>query len=460
MNEADRTSDELEQHTRQAYGQAAAAAIAIVAAAVPESPPRRREDWPDGRARAVAAGWIVTPGPASTSAVGGRLAGMPIAVKDVIDVAGLPTRNGTPGLAWRDPEVSAPAWQRLADEGAVCVGKAATHELAWGVTTATVPHPHDATRMPGGSSGGSAACVAAGAAAAALGTDTGGSIRIPAALCGVVGMRPTTGSVPTNGVTPLAPSQDVVGPIAPDVETCRALAEVLLGDDLDIDPLPPRIGVIGRVGDLDGPVAAAWAAVVARLTDSGVEVVTVDDVPLKLAASLSLLTMLRESNHVHGAAAARLPCELTGEIRALVGVGEDHLVRTAPLAAARRVLGRQTADLFATYGVAAVLTPTTPCVAPLREAVSVELAGRTVPVATALTRFTSWASAAGLPAVSVPWWGGPLPVGIQVVAPRHRDAVSLAVAGRIEALAAPRRARSEGGTWYKVCKAPNEGNAP
>ena len=238
---------ELERTTRSAFTAAAESSLRIVRDAVAETPPAgldlpcqptvaadathawRPHPDPVGADQGVDAGWLVTGAGPGAPRSEGRLAGLRVAVKDVIDVAGLPTRNGTPGATWRRPERSAEVWRRLADEGAACVGKSATHELAWGVTTATVPHPRDVDRMPGGSSGGSAACVAAGVADAALGTDTGGSIRIPAALCGVVGLRPTVGSLTAEGISPLAPSQDVAGPLAHDVATGAAVAEVLLG---------------------------------------------------------------------------------------------------------------------------------------------------------------------------------------------------------------------------------------
>ncbi|MQA76790.1 MAG: amidase, partial [Solirubrobacterales bacterium] len=181
------------------------------------------------------------------------LAGLSVAVKDIVDVAGLPTRNGTAGGRWREPVRSATAWQLLAEAGARCVGKSATHEMAWGVTTPQIPHPRHAAHSCGGSSGGSAACVATGAAHGALGTDTGGSIRIPAALCGVLGFRPTTGAVGLTGVTPLAPEQDAIGPLAAELPTCLAMLEALLARPSTPPAdatVPARVGVLSRTGRL------------------------------------------------------------------------------------------------------------------------------------------------------------------------------------------------------------------
>lgn len=449
--------EDVERRTRETLGAAAAASWAIVREVLdrapegagpgwrPPRPATHAHDWrpaprtaPTGTA--VEAGWLVAvPPPASspvrTRAPGGRLAGMRVAVKDVIDVAGLPTRNGTPGATWRDPTSSAAVWQALADEGAACVGKAATHELAWGVTTDSVPHPTDPSRMPGGSSAGSAACVAAGVADAALGTDTGGSIRIPAALCGVVGLRPTVGGVPGIGVSPLAPTQDVAGPLAHDVSTCAAVAEVLLGRPLGSDDEPRRVGVPSKVGALDGATAHGWAATLQDLRQAGVEVVTVDAAAvLRLASAVSLLTMLWESAHAFAPVADRDPAGLGAEARASVRVGlgfRDDEVATIDVA--RRTLRTATAALFDDHGLESVLTPTTACVAPPRGADIVELDGRTVPTAAALTRFVAWASAAGLPALSVPAASaGPLPVGVQVLGVPDDETTCFTVAHLLE----------------------------
>ena len=160
------------------------------------------------------------------------LEGVPVAVKDLIDTDFLPTTYGAAIYRGHQPGVNAEVVQRLLDAGAVIIGKTATHEFAWGVTTDN-PHfgptrnPWDPQRVPGGSSGGSAVAVAAGFCPIAIGTDTAGSIRIPAALCGVVGLRPTHGSVSAQGVHPLAPSLDTVGPMARTVADLRLAAKVL-----------------------------------------------------------------------------------------------------------------------------------------------------------------------------------------------------------------------------------------
>lgn len=444
--------DDIERSTRASFTAAAQASLSIVRDAAATTPAAREEPswrppgvadrthaWRRNPASATAAqgldaGWLVTSGASAAPASPGQLSGIRVAVKDVIDVAGLPTRNGTPGATWRNPERSASAWRRLADEGAECVGKAATHELAWGVTTATVAHPLDPDRMPGGSSGGSAACVAAGVADAALGTDTGGSIRIPASLCGVVGLRPTVDTVPSQGISPLAPTQDVAGPLAHDVATCAAMAEVLLNRPLGRrDRAPTRVGVLGSPGPLDDPTAEAWRQTVADLRGSGAEVVEIDSAPLRLAGAVSLLTMLWESAQGYATAVAAHPAGFGGEARALATLGLTLAADVAMLEAARLALRDETARMFREHGLDAVLTPTTACVAPRRDATTVTIGGREIPVATALTRYTAWAAATGLPAVSVPAGvTGELPVGIQVMAQPGDEASCLVLAHVIE----------------------------
>src|SRR5216683_4636792 len=140
--------------------------------------------------------------------------GTPIGVKDIIDVAAMPTTAASRVLAGNVAIADAPVVARLRAAGAVVLGKTNTQEFAYGAVTPGTSNPSDPSRIPGGSSGGSAAALAAGHCLGALGTDTAGSIRIPAALCGVVGLKPRAGRVPLDGIIPLAPSFDVVGPMA------------------------------------------------------------------------------------------------------------------------------------------------------------------------------------------------------------------------------------------------------
>lgn len=384
-------------------------------------------------ARAREHGWLVTPGSANGNGQG-RLAGLPVAVKDIVDVASLPTRNGTAGGRWREPTSSATAWQLLADAGARCVGKSATHEMAWGVTTPQIPHPRDSAHSCGGSSGGSAACVATGAAAGAVGTDTGGSIRIPAALCGVYGFRPTTGAVDLAGVTPLTPGQDAVGPLAADLPTCLAMLETLLARPVTPVPGPPaaiRVGIPSRTGRLAPPVAAAYDEALDRLASADVQLVPCDAGAMRDAANVSLLAMLRGSARLHAEAVRAAPASFGSATRALLTIGESLRGHEEAIAAAARTVTARTARLFETEHLDAFVTPTTPCQAPMRNAEQVDVGGRTEPVPAALTRFTAWAAVTAMPALNLPLPCAALPIGLQVMAPPHREHTCAQVAAAL-----------------------------
>lgn len=256
----------------------------------------------------------------------------------------------------------------------------------------------------------------------------------------MVGFRPTTGSVDMRGVTPLAPEQDVVGPLAFDVATCTAMLEVLLDRPLHhgapgTTAQGMRVGILTRPGRLDAAVEAAFDETVESLRSAGVEVVECDTVLPRQAGSISLLTMLQSSARLHAATVRKNPDGFGGEARALLTLGESMSRAAVDLVnRARGALVAQTAKLFATERLDAFLTPTTPCTAPTRGAHDVEIGGRSEPVSAALTRFTAWAAAASLPAVSVPVPTSGLPVGVQVMAPPHCEDICVRLAMTIEEL--------------------------
>ena len=268
----------------------------------------------------------------------GPLHGIPIGVKDLIDVAGQPTLAGAPELltghrATQDAAVVT----RLRAAGAVLLGKTQTHPLAMGTVTPTTRNPWDLERVPGGSSGGSAAALAAGMCLGALGSDTGGSIRLPAALCGVTGLKPTYGRVSRRGVRPLAWTLDHIGPLARSVEDAGMLLQALAGydaaDPRSVDaPVPDYLrrraaGVRGlRIGRLQGPFAhglhpayppalATAAATLERLGAqlSDVELPYADEAPALReiilpaeAATIHHALFLTQREHFHPTVAPRL----------------------------------------------------------------------------------------------------------------------------------------------------------
>src|ERR1700756_1293839 len=203
---------------------------------------------------------------------GGPLSGLTFAAKDLFDVAGHPTGAGNPDWARSNPVPTRHAWavQRLLDAGATLVGKTITDEVSLGIVGenafyGTPVNPRAPSRVPGGSSSGSAAAVAAGLCDTALGTDTGGSVRVPASFCGLYGIRPTHGRLDLSGMLPQAPSSDTTGWFARDAETFARVSAVLLGEAIPGE-LPTRLVIASDAFAIAGPeTAAALEPMVARL---------------------------------------------------------------------------------------------------------------------------------------------------------------------------------------------------
>lgn len=354
--------------------------------------------------------------------------GPAVAVKDLIDVAGMVTTGGGSILPRLPAEADAPCITRIREAGAVVVGKTNLHEWALGPTS-TNPHygavrnPHDVDRIPGGSSGGSAAAVAASLCDWAIGTDTGGSIRMPASLCGVVGVKPSFGMVSTERVIPLAPSLDTVGPLAGDVATAARALEMLSGRGglAPLDPPAPVAGFRlaipeGWVEGLDETTAEVW-----RVISDGLPALRLPPRE-ELTATFGRISGY-EAGQFHSAWVETHP-ELYGEdvlgrLRDGMRVTEEEYER------AREEQTRWRAALAdAMAGWDALLLPATACVAP-----RLDDPDRREP----LTRFLRPFSVTGQPVVVVPAPSPGLPVGIQVVGHVGRDAELFRVAQGLEA---------------------------
>lgn len=371
-----------------------------------------------------------------------ELSGVPYAVKDVFDITGRVTRAGSVVRADARPATTnAAIVSRLDEAGAVLVGRTVTHEFAWGITSrharlGGARNPHDRARIAGGSSGGSAAAVAAGMVPLAVGTDTGGSIRIPAAWCGVCGWKPTTGLVSTSGVLPLAPSLDTVGFLARSVADLVAVGRAVAGLAAQVGsrnrPRPWRVSLpVSLEPGVAPDIAAALDTIGRRLTESGVEVMTsaaYDGVltydafrPIQAAEALAVH---RDLLRTWPARAADYGPDVADRLRAAEAIDD------ADVASARERAKQLQA---VPDGADALLLPVAGCGPPTIDAPDVAPdSGR--PLRDLLLPFTVLANLTGAPAVSVPAGcdRDGLPIGVQVIARPGQDHIALAIASVLQ----------------------------
>lgn len=385
----------------------------------------------------------------------GRLGGVPLAIKDIVEVAGLPTTGGSRLLAGHVSTADAVVWQRLGGEGAILLGKSHTHEFAAGPigeneTFGPAHNPWALGRITGGSSSGSAAAVAGALASAAIGTDTGGSIRIPAALCGVVGLKPTYGRVDAAGVYPLSWSLDHVGPITRTVRDSGRLLDVLAPVPGDPCEAAAAAGARAALTGVRVGVARAWLesgiqdAVAARfeaaLATLGALGAAVRDVALPASAELLMAInraiTLPEASAWHAPyLAAGRAAEYGANVRPRMEAGLKvpavlylQALRLRPLLAARFAAVWEEVDLLA--------LPTVPVEAPPIGSARVDLGGgREGATTTALLGWNGPFNVLGTPAISLPCGLTPagLPVGLQLVAAPAADAFLCYAAAAAEA---------------------------
>jgi Asp-tRNA(Asn)/Glu-tRNA(Gln) amidotransferase A subunit family amidase len=363
------------------------------------------------------------------------LMGLPIGIKDIFDIAGKRTRCGSKiregvDVAHRDAETV----HRLRRDGAIFTGKTVTQEFAAGVISAPCRNPWDLDRIPGGSSGGSAAAVAIGTCLGAMGSDTGGSIRIPAALTGTVGLKPTYGRVPVTGIYPLSQSLDTAGPIARSVADGLLLYLVIANrarEAADIDAMLAPYGERGldgvRIGlptsyfteNLQPDVASAHQAAIRTLADLGAELVEVDWAAAAVARAIAAVINRAESAAVHAGHIRGDEADLLGpDVRFRFEVGAllpaDAYLRATM---AREVVLASIARVYAKHRLDAIAVPTLPATAPLADTLTVDLPDGTEGVGSALTRLTMPWNATGQPVISVPcgFDREELPIGLSIV---------------------------------------------
>jgi len=382
------------------------------------------------------------------------LSGIPVCIKDMIDVAGLPTTAGA--ARWRRaPGQDAFAVARLRAAGAILIGKGHTNEFAYGIDGQN-PHwgncrnPYDPARMSGGSSSGPAVATAAGMALAGLGTDTTGSIRVPASLCGLIGIRPTLGAVPLDGVVPLAWSYDTVGPLARCVQDAALLLEILTDGEPPHPDVPAshrarprpspkrpllglRLGLVEQLLAVSEPyVETGVIRVAAQFESLGAEIVPIRFELLDHAAAIHQIVQHAEAARIHAPWFKAQQSYYSDAVRTRLEAG-GLLPAGAYLAAqqARQLLIEEFTGMM--RGLDAMLAPCTPIVAPPHDVEEVSIRGATHPLRVALLACVVAPSELACPVIATPIGRHQgLPYGMQIIGRPWSEALLLRVAAAAE----------------------------
>ncbi|MDH4393835.1 MAG: AtzE family amidohydrolase [Aquabacterium sp.] len=387
-----------------------------------------------------------------------RLAGVPFAVKNLFDVAGITTLAGSKIEATKPPaRRDAVLLRRLEAEGAVLVGALNMDEYAYGFTTenshvGACHNPHDLARISGGSSGGSAAAVAAGQVPLTLGSDTNGSIRVPASLCGTYGLKPTYGRLPRTGSYPFVASLDHLGPFARSVADLALCYDVLQGPDPD-DPACAQRSIettadhlVRGAGGLRIAVLGGWfremahaeaLTAVDRVAEALGTTRLVELPEVQRARAAAFLITCAEGSALHLSDLRQRPQDFDPHTRERFLA--NALVPAAWPLQAQRVrhwFARQVAKAFQNVDV--LIAPATPCTAPAIGTEWLEIAGKRLPARASMGLLTQPISCIGLPVATVPLWGcnpaAPhLPIGVQLIAAPWREDLCLRVAATLEA---------------------------
>jgi aspartyl-tRNA(Asn)/glutamyl-tRNA(Gln) amidotransferase subunit A len=371
----------------------------------------------------------------------GPLHGVPISIKDLIDIRGTATTAASRVREGHVAQHDAAVITRLREAGAVLIGKTNLHEFAFGTTNedsafGPARNPHDPSRSPGGSSGGSAAGLASGMSLASIGTDTGGSIRIPAAACGTVGLKPSFGEVPTDGVVPLSDTLDHVGPLTRSVTDACFVYHALLGSTNAAPPAPTRLRGL-RLGVprkyfcdlLEGEVRARFEESLDRLRAAGARIDEVDIPHAKDIAPIYLHLVLGDAAAYHAATLESMPERYTVPVRLRLELARYVLAEDYVRALAGREILRREVDAAIAPREALVL-PTLPIPAPLIGAESVMIGSGKEAIRNVMLRLTQPFNVTGHPAISLPsgLTAAGLPCAVQLVGGRMQTDALLSVA--------------------------------
>ncbi|MBZ7924840.1 amidase [Ensifer adhaerens] len=373
------------------------------------------------------------------------LEGIPIAVKDLFDTDDMEASYGSAAYKNHFPSADAELVRQLRHQGAIIVGKTTTHEFAWGVTTASTHfgdtcNPVDEARIPGGSSGGAAAAIASGVVAAGLGTDTGGSVRIPAALCGTVGYKPTFGRLSTSGIFPFSPSLDHAGILGATVDDVMLLASAL-GIDSPATPQgrKTKLGVLRSIPPvpLDAAVTEAFHAGVISIANAydTVEIDHAGTFEGVFAAFAGIVLTEGSVGHYMRNSKEKIEADYEPETRERIERARNVCISDYfDHQDFRRSFTKRLDDFMDKIDF--LVLPTTPCVAPLRGQESVQIGSWSGTVREALMTYAAPFNMAGFPAISIPLAvpPGALPCGLQIVGRRGQDAALLRLAADISSV--------------------------
>lgn len=391
----------------------------------------------------------------------GPLHGLPIVVKDNIYTRVLPTTAGSPAFSGFRPDADASTVSALLGAGAILLGKTNLHELAFGVTSnnaffGAVGNPYDSSRIAGGSSGGTASAIGAGMAPAGIGTDTGGSTRIPSAFCGIAGFRPSVGRYGGDGLFTMSRTRDTVGPMASDVAGLRLLDAAMAFGGAAIDDIPSLTGVrfgyprrmVERLATPE--MAEAVTAVIRVLQEAGAVIVEIDlsEIAALNAAASGPIALYEVGREWVAFLNETLKIGLPAFAERLASPDVRHffeIIASNPIPAAvyanamgtaRQSMRRIYGNCFREHAISAILRPTVPVTAPpIATCGTVEIGAETVDIFTALTRFADPSSVVGLPSVTVPaGMVNGLPFGLDLDGPIGSDEEILRMAAGIGAV--------------------------